>query len=40
MENRHIALNLKQEETELSVKREMLKAGWDNALLGKILAGL
>jgi predicted transposase YbfD/YdcC len=38
---RHIALNLlKQEKTELSVKSKRLKAGWDNAFLGKILAGL
>jgi predicted transposase YbfD/YdcC len=38
---RHIALNLlKQEGSKLGVKAKRLKAGWDNAFLGKVLAGL
>jgi len=38
---RHIALNLlKQKKIELGIKGKRLKAGWDNAFLGKILAGL
>jgi predicted transposase YbfD/YdcC len=38
---RHIALNLlKQEGSKLGVKAKRLKAGWDNAFLDKVLAGL
>jgi predicted transposase YbfD/YdcC len=38
---RHIALNLlKQEKSKLGIKGKRLKAGWDNAFLSNILAGL
>jgi hypothetical protein len=38
---RHIALNLlKREQSKLGVKAKRLKAGWDNAFLSNILAGL
>jgi predicted transposase YbfD/YdcC len=38
---RHIALNLlKREGSRLGVKGKRLKAGWDNAFLGNVLAGL
>lgn len=38
---RHIALNLlEREESKLGVKAKRLKAGWDNAFLSNILAGL